>query len=279
MKKKKAVNSKLYSEEYYIKDNEGGSIFFETNGKKTSYRFNKFLKVGKVRRDQRVLDIGCGRGEIIIQSAMRGAQGIGIDYSADSINICNKIKNNFPKELRDRIKFKRMDIKKLDFPPDYFDRVFMLDVIEHLHDWEIKIALEQIYKSMKKNAIMIIHTTPNTDFYKYGYPVIRAVYPILRTILPPVRKLIDTKPNWKNKKFLPKDPEEGQVYNKEGHVNEQNPKRLKRILKKWGFETKIMLVPFTRDVNSFLLKIVYGVLSLPLIKNIFCAEIIAVSKK
>ncbi len=273
------VRSELYSKEYYLKDNEGGNVYVESLGRKASYRLNRCMALSKLKKGNNILDIGCGRGEIIIQGALIGAQGLGIDYSKDSIKLCNSIKKRFPKELRNRMKFLNLDIKKANFHYDYYDCVFMLDVIEHLHDWEIKISLDKIKQSLKKTGTLIIHTTPNTDFYKYGYPIIRRIYPILSFIFPSVKKLIDTKPNWKNRTFLPKDPEEGQKYNKEGHINEQNPERLRRILKEAGFYPKLTLVPFTREIKGPFIKIIYLLLSLPLIRNIFCAEIFAVCKK
>jgi len=243
-----------------------------------SYRFNKFCKLAKLKKGQKILDVGCGRGEIIIQCALKGIDGLGVDYSADGIGLCNKIKKGFPEKIRKHMKFLKEDIKEIKLPDEYFDRVFMLDVVEHLHDWELEKSLEKIRKLMKKNGMFIIHTTPNTDFYRYGYPIIRFMYPVLSLIVPSIKKLIDTKPNWKNKRFLPKDPEEGQRYDKGGHINEMNPRRLKKVLKRAGFHPKIILVPFTRDIKGPLLNAVYLALSLPLIKNIFCAEIIAVCK-
>jgi ubiquinone/menaquinone biosynthesis C-methylase UbiE len=279
MEQPRPVDWELYSKDYYRNINEGGKTFFESGGKKISWRLKKHLEMAGIRPEDNVLDIGCGRGEIVLQSAMKGAYATGVDYSKDSIKICEHMSKKFPEKISKKIKFINSDIKKLELTDNFFDKAFMIDVVEHMHDWELNLALLKIKNSLKKRGVLIIHTSPNTDFYKYGYPVVRLAFPLLRIISPSIVNLVNSKPNWKGKAFLPKDPEEGQKYNKEGHINEQNPRRLKRILKKAGFESKIYLMPFTREIDSKFIWIIYKVLSLPMIRNIFCAEITAVCKK
>lgn len=278
-KNKEAVDSKLYSKKYYMTINEGGKIFNKGKGRQLSTRLRRHYNLAFIKKGNKVLDIGCGRGEIVAQTAIDGAQGIGIDYSSDSIKICNEIKKTFKPEIRKRMKFTKADSKKLQFPANSIDKVFMLDVVEHLYDWELKIVYKKIRKFLKKDGILIVHTTPNTDFYKYGYPIVRIVYPILRPFSSKIVELINTKPNWRNRKFLPKDPEEGQEYNKEGHINEQNPRTLKKMLEDAGFKVEIKLVPFTRHVDSWGIRAIYRLLSFPFIKKIFSAEITAICKK
>jgi hypothetical protein len=90
--------------------------------------------------------------------------------------------------------------------------------------------------------------------------------------------LARTKPNWQGD-TLPADPEEGQEYNQRVHVNEQSPRTLKAALRAAGFEPKLRMVPFTRQVSGPLLRFVYAALALPPLNAFLCAELVAVASK
>ena len=52
----------------------------------------------------KVLDIGCGRGELLYYSAMRGAAyALGIDYSEAAVELAQETAKRLPLELRDRV--------------------------------------------------------------------------------------------------------------------------------------------------------------------------------
>ena len=92
----------------------------------------KFLKPGL-----RVLEGGCGMGQIVYGLKSWGYDAYGVDWAKETIK---KIKENFP-ELKVFIQ----DVRKLDFPDSFFDGYLSLGVIEHF--WE---GYDEILQEMKR---------------------------------------------------------------------------------------------------------------------------------
>jgi ubiquinone/menaquinone biosynthesis C-methylase UbiE len=91
------------------------------------------LKLANVEPGMNVLDIGSGRGEIVLHCALGDAKSIGIDYSADAIRLASGLKNRY-KIAGNNMSFIRGSASKLSFKNNIFDRVFLLDLVEHLHE-------------------------------------------------------------------------------------------------------------------------------------------------
>ena len=50
-----------------------------------------------------------------------------------------------------------MCIRDRPFPNDYFDRVLMFDVVEHLFPWELQQAFVDIGRVLKPGGRLVIH--------------------------------------------------------------------------------------------------------------------------
>lgn len=269
----KRVDPSLYDDHYYLTNNEGGALFAKHHGRKVTPRMDMMLHLAKIQKGDVVLDVGCGRGEIVIQSVLRGASyAIGIDYAASAIKMCGRAKKVYPEKMQQHLAFYHTSADAFR-TSRHFDKIFFLDVYEHLYPHEVNKTLKNMRRWLKPNGVLIIHTAPNLTFYRSGYRLLRLLYPVLRHV-PPVRRLVQTKPNWQGR-ALPKDPEEGQDYNKKVHVNEQTPESMKRTLEENGFSARIRPIPFLRMVRSPLLRALYLLLSLPPWNKYLCAELIA----
>lgn len=268
--KNKSVPSKVYDKQYYLTINDGGALGKQNNS--LSPRLAYMLKKANVRKNDVVLDVGCGTGELCFAAAKKAKMIVGIDYSSDAIKMCNKKKESARE--RSKIIFIKGDATKIRLKHK-FTVVFMTDVVEHLYPAQLSKLFDDLKPILAKNAKIYIHTAPNLEFYRYGYPVIRFCYPLLRHISS-VRKVIETKHNWRGKKHLPKDPEQGS-HNKIGHVNEQTPQALREFLKNHGYNSEIYTLPFLREPIDTTTRIAYIVLSLPILKKMFNAEIVAVA--
>src|SRR3990172_1763304 len=76
-----SLPSTLYTEDYFLTACEGYEEFVESHGEHLSRRLTAAFDVASVEPGMRVLDVGCGRGEILRHCAQLGARAHGIDYA------------------------------------------------------------------------------------------------------------------------------------------------------------------------------------------------------
>jgi SAM-dependent methyltransferase len=107
------------------------------------------------------------------------------------------------------------DAKRLPFGSGSVDRVFMLDIVEHLHRWELLEAYAEVRRVLRSGGYAVIHTTPNRWAVDYGYRLARLAF----------RRLPENPP-------LARDT---------FHVNEQSVASLHRDLAAAGFASRVWL--------------------------------------
>lgn len=229
-KNAKSVKSKIYDKKYYLTVCPGADEFKKSGGKKLHLRLEKLLNSIPVNRSSKILDVGCGRGDIAFYLGKNAKEAIGVDYSKDAIILANSIKNNFPLSVRKKVHFKVMNIKRMSFPDNYFDAVVCIDVLEHLYKEEAEQALREIKRVLKKDGFFFLQTGINKLLYDCTYKYY--IYPVNK-ILTGVDKFMRNV----SYKSLPEDPRT--IDEKNQHVNEPTYFYLRKILNKFRFEGKI----------------------------------------
>ncbi len=232
MDKQKPVSPDLYTEEYFLTACEGYDEFNQSEGEQLSRRLKAAFELAEVTPGMKVLDVGCGRGEILRHCALLGADAYGIDYAEVAVRLSHKVLRDMG-ESAGRTGIGLADAKMLPFPDATFDRVLMFDVVEHLHPWELHQAMLEIRRVMKADGRFIIHTAPNIWYDRYAYPVVRAF-----------RRLLGQGAAY------PKDPRQFLVdINEHVHVNEQSMFSMSKALRQAGFSGKVWLdsPPQNRD--------------------------------
>src|SRR3954469_15115857 len=73
-----SVPSTLYTQEYFLTACEGYDEFIASEGEHLSRRLNAAFALANVEHGMKVLDVGCGRGEILRHCAQLGADAYGI---------------------------------------------------------------------------------------------------------------------------------------------------------------------------------------------------------
>jgi 2-polyprenyl-3-methyl-5-hydroxy-6-metoxy-1,4-benzoquinol methylase len=272
------VPAEWYDRDYYLQNMEGGEVFVSTGGREITPRHAKLLTLTDIRPGDRVLDVGCGRGELVLQAGLLGATAKGIDYSRAAIQLAREALETYDGEFRARVSFTVGDAVQLTLSGEQFDKIFFIDVWEHLHPHELESTLNTLRALLADDGELIVHTAPNKLFYKVSYPIIRLLYPVIRRVFPAAAALAATKPNWKGDR-LPKNPEEGQGYNERVHVNEQTPFTLRRSLTRAGFTSRVEMIPFLRQVDSPALRTLYRVLGMKPWSYVTSAEIVALCRK
>lgn len=164
------VKPKHYTKEYYLASCTGYQEFIDSKGTNLEPRLEMITSKTPNINNSQILDIGCGRGELVYWSAYNGAsKAIGIDYSESAISLANKARNSWEPMIRRKTEFKKMDAKKLEFKDESFDLVFLIEVLEHLYPEEQVAVLSEIRRILKRDGILVMHTAPSKFFIDYTY--------------------------------------------------------------------------------------------------------------
>jgi len=198
--------SAFYDSSYYLDDHSGGDVFKRTGGSELDEGLSAVYSIADPHPDQRILDLGFGRGELAYAMAQTGADVHAIDYSAIAVKIAretfdgSKLKLNYTQD----------DVCKMEF--DYkFDRIVASNIIEHIDADSLDKMLDKVSNQLASDGLFIIHTASHLLRYKHVYQK--------------QRNSIRNLGSW-----LPINPRS--YYEDILHINEQTPSRLKRTLKK-----------------------------------------------
>ncbi len=216
------IPAEVYDEETVLSFVGNGQYqdFIASKGDRLPPRMARALLLMDLRPGMRVLDMGCGRGEIVLHAARQGAEVVGIDYSADCLRLTRQTLNVASEKDRGRVTLWQADATALPFEDGVFERVLMLDIMEHLHDWQIGRALREARRVLKPKGYVVLHTLPNRWALQYGYPLFRLL-----------------------SRRLPRTPRSD--VERSVHINEQDPLSLKRALGQAGFAFEIWLENLT----------------------------------
>lgn len=225
--RKTRIDSSLYDHKYF-ENFCGGHKEYKDN---VVTRWTSFaIHLAEIETNDIVLDIGCGRGEVLNQVALLGAKAIGLDYSAAALRIANNKHKNVGINEK-RFDLIRGDAIRLPFNEGCFDVIFMMDIVEHLYPDEVEATFSEVRRLLKPGGHIVVHTVPNANYYRYVYPLYRFI-----------KHLIGQN--------LPKNPRE-RVYHGHVHVNEQTVKNLRKTLLKSGFHS---LKTFAKQLTGSKLK-------------------------
>jgi ubiquinone/menaquinone biosynthesis C-methylase UbiE len=119
-------------------------------------RIEKSIELAEIKDNENLLDAGCGDGVLLKNLPKdKKLRCYGIDY------------NPFVKNLHiKKCKILVSDIRKLPFVKNFFDKIFCLDILEHIID--IKKALFEIKRVLKKDGLLIVSGPTESLFYKIG---------------------------------------------------------------------------------------------------------------
>ncbi len=115
----------------------------------TIKRFEELLVVfEKFRKNNRILDLGCGYGNFLNVAKSQGWEVFGTEFSDRAISICES----------KGIKVKKAGFSVENFEPDFFDIITASEVIEHLENPCISIS--NVIKGLREGGAIYL-TTPN----------------------------------------------------------------------------------------------------------------------
>ena len=211
----------LYRREHLLRmSGDEYAAFVAAGGRWLRPRHARALELAAIQPGMRVLDLGCGRGEVTLHVARRGATVVATDLSPDALQLTAETLSLGPPDVRARASRCRMDAIALPFRDATFNRVLFLDVAEHLPPSALQRALEEIRRVLRPGGYAVIHTLPNRWALACGYPLLRLLWP-----------------------RLPRVPRS--TYERQVHINELTPVGLHRALRRAGLEGRVWLENWT----------------------------------
>jgi len=191
-------NDPIYDKNYYetMRGNEPNALY------------RKVLTATGINfADRRVLDVGCGRGEMITMALEQGAiYVVGLDISVESMHLASSLVDSLslPKE-RYELMHMGLDQYADQGQHELFDHILMIDFVEHVEQTVLLRSLKAARELLAPGGSLVVHTFPNLFWHT------------LLTCLLKIAK-----------------PDECERITSI-HVNVQTPKRLRLALNKSGF--------------------------------------------
>lgn len=205
----------IYDGDYFLKSVDGFREFSGFDGSFGSLfpRYQRNIRLLDLQPEHRLLEIGCGRGEICIFHALRGGKSKGVDYSADAI----KLAHEKAASLNAAVEFVESSFDGLHETPGTYDRILASEFIEHISAEEGERFFQTAFSMLKPGGKLLVFTMPNTLQRRYGYPIQRILAALRGRRLP--RQQEDT------------TSEHYRLY----HLNEQNYFSLRKLATQAGF--------------------------------------------
>ncbi|ARV60967.1 methyltransferase [Nostocales cyanobacterium HT-58-2] len=200
-----------YTTEYYTEDCGGYDVYKKNHGKKLEdSRLKAVATIASLKKSGRVLDLGCGRGELSFYFARQGFTVTAIDYSHSAIELAKSCFDG-EESLQENVEFICDDVCSVSLSEKY-DLAVASDVIEHLSSEELDKLYQKVAYSLKSDGLFVVHTFPNLWYYKYDYQRKRKIAASVGA-------------------YLPAEPRSR--YELLMHINEQSPRLLKKQLSQY----------------------------------------------
>lgn len=226
----RSLDSKIYDKNYYLSVCLGSDEFKRTKGKSLHPRVITLLSNLKLSKSMTVLDIGCGRGDVVLNIASQVKKAYGIDYAKAAIALAKKAQSTRTQFIQNKTSFSQMNIKSMKFKDNTFDLVICIDVFEHLYKEELDVAMTEIKRVLKPGGVLFVHTGTNKILNDIVYPLY--TYPMNLFLT-----WIDKKIRHVSYDSLPKNPRSQEEITQ--HVNEPTYFYLRNLFKKYSFEGSI----------------------------------------
>jgi ubiquinone/menaquinone biosynthesis C-methylase UbiE len=211
------VPASLYDEHYYLTANWGYDTWSESGGRSISPIYRGAVARAGVAAGSVVVDIGTGRGELLVAALEAGAgQAIGVEYSPAAIAMTETTLSEHG--AGDRARVVEADARAIPLDDGLADLVTMLDVVEHLAPSELAATFAEAHRILRPGGRIVVHTMPNRRIYDVTYRLQRRLVP-------------GRTRRW------PADPRND--WERSMHVNEQSARSLAAALREAGFEANV----------------------------------------
>ena len=115
------------------------------------------LKKLRMLPGQKLLDIGCGWGNVIIHAAKQfGVKAVGITLSEEQFEF---VKERIKREgLEGQAEVRLQDYRELAETEEKFDRIISIGMFEHVGKENIPLFFKKAHSLLKDSGVMLLHT-------------------------------------------------------------------------------------------------------------------------
>lgn len=100
-----------------------------------------------LKKEDRVLDLGCGIGRHIIELGKRGIFAVGVDFNEKYIEIANKLKGDL-----ENVQLIKMDMREINFEKEFDAAISVWTSFGYFANEENLFLLKKINLSLKENG-------------------------------------------------------------------------------------------------------------------------------
>jgi len=169
--------AEFYSRRYFL-GRCGGFTEFQAEGGRIADPIRRTaLALVAPRSGERILDLGCGRGELACAVAEAGALSIGVDFSADALAMARET----AAALGRPVQLVRARAEALPFRAATLDAVLATDIVEHLPEPDLRRAVREVRDALRPGGRFVVHTAPTREFLAVGQHLKRALQWLTRT--------------------------------------------------------------------------------------------------
>lgn len=105
-------------------------------------------------RGKKIVDLACGGGRVSIPLAKKGAKVTGVDIAPKMLRFAEK--NAKKNSCASNLTLVNSPVWNTKLPSNYFDKVLLLGILEHLPDKYKKLTMKEAHRIAKKNGKIFI---------------------------------------------------------------------------------------------------------------------------
>ncbi len=171
----------FYTRAYFTGRCGGYTEFAERGGRIADPIRAAALRLTAPRAGERVLDLGCGRGELLVAVAEAGAMAVGVDFSGDALALAR----DTAARLGARVHLVRARAEALPLRGGSLHAALATDIVEHLPDPDLRAALAEVRRILVPAGRVVVHTAPTREFMAVGQHVKRGLQWLARQPVAP----------------------------------------------------------------------------------------------